>query len=196
MANLDPLSTILSTFGLVFLAEIGDKSQLVCMTLAARYRYLPVLLGSITAFLILNTLAVLFGVGLATWIPDFVLAMLVAVLFAIFGIKSLRSIEGKDDCEAMEKPVHSIFIATFLMLFLAEMGDKTQLAVAGLAATMSPLAVWTGATLALILTSALGVMLGASLLRRIPVQRLHRISGIFFLVIAAFAAFKAFEILV
>ncbi len=195
MANLEFLTTIFSSFGLIFLAEIGDKSQLVCMTLAARHRYLPVLLGAITAFLILNTLAVVFGVGLATWIPEYVLAMVVAILFATFGIKSLRMKEDEDDCEAIEKTGHSIFISTFLMLFLAEMGDKTQLAVAGLSATLSPFAVWIGASVALIFTSALGVLLGASLLRRIPIHRLHQISGIFFLVVAAFAAFKGFEIL-
>ena len=104
MASLEPFTTILSSFGLIFLAEIGDKSQLVCMTLAAHHRYLPVLLGAITAFLILNTLAVVFGVGLAKWIPEYVLAILVAVLFAIFGINSLRMKEYVDDCETGEKP--------------------------------------------------------------------------------------------
>ncbi len=195
MANLEFLTTIFSSFGLIFLAEIGDKSQLVCMTLAARHRYLPVLLGAITALMILNTLAVVFCVGLATCIPEYVLEMVVAILFATFGIKSLRMKEDEDDCEAIEKTGHSIFISTFLMLFLAEMGDKTQLAVAGLSATLSPFAVWIGASVALIFTSALGVLLGASLLRRIPIHRLHQISGIFFLVVAAFAAFKGFEIL-
>ena len=83
-----------------------------------------------------------------------------------------------------------------MMLFLAEMGDKTQLAVAGLAATLSPFAVWVGATLALILTSALGIWLGVILLRRIPIHRLHQISGVFFLVLAALASVKVFDILI
>ena len=95
----------------------------------------------------------------------------------------------------MEKPGHGIFITTFMMLFLAEMGDKTQLAVAGLAVTLPPVAVWLGATLALIITSALGIWLGVTLLRRIPIHRLHQISGVFFLVLAAFAAAQAFGFL-
>lgn len=194
MSTLELLTTIFSTFGLIFLAEIGDKSQLVCMTLAARHRHTPVLLGAVAAFLVLNTLAVVFGAGLAQWIPDYVLAIAVAILFGVFGVKSILTTEqNNDDGEAVEKPGHGIFVTTFLMLFLAEMGDKTQLAVAALAVTLPPFAVWLGATLALITTSALGIWLGVTLLRRIPIHRLHQISGVFFLVLAAFAAIQAFD---
>lgn len=194
-STVDSLLAIFSTFGLIFLAEIGDKSQLVCMTLAARYRHTPVLLGSIAAFLVLNTLAVAFGAGLAEWIPDYILASAVAILFGVFGVKLLLTREEDEDVEAVEKSDHGIFVTTFLMLFLAEMGDKTQLAVAGLAATLSPVAVWVGSTLALIATSALGIWLGITLLRRIPIIRLHQASGIFFLLISAYSATKVYEIL-
>ncbi|MFZ1538525.1 MAG: TMEM165/GDT1 family protein [Chromatiaceae bacterium] len=193
MSALETLTAIVSTFGLIFLAEIGDKSQLVCMTLAARHRHLPVLLGAIAAFLILNTLAVVFGAGLAQWLPERILAGAVALLFGAFGIKSLLTQEEVgEDGEVEEKPGHGIFATTFLMLLLAEMGDKTQIAIAGLASTLPALAVWVGATLALIITSALGVWLGVTLLRRIPIHRLHQISGVFFLVLAAFAATRVF----
>ena len=193
MSALETLTAIFSTFGLIFLAEIGDKSQLVCMTLAARHRHLPVLLGAIAAFLILNTLAVVFGAGLAQWIPERILAGAVALLFGAFGIKSLLTQEEVgEDGEVEEKPGHGIFATTFLMLLLAEMGDKTQIAIAGLASTLPALAVWIGATLALITTSALGVWLGVTLLRRIPIHRLHQVSGVFFLVLAAFAAARVF----
>jgi Ca2+/H+ antiporter, TMEM165/GDT1 family len=193
MSALEALTAIFSTFGLIFLAEIGDKSQLVCMTLAARHRHLPVLLGAIAAFIILNTLAVVFGAGLAQWLPEKVLAGAVALLFGAFGIKSLLTQEeAAEDGEVEEKPGHGIFATTFLMLLLAEMGDKTQIAIAGLASTQPALAVWIGATLALITTSALGVWLGVTLLRRIPIHRLHQVSGVFFLVLAAFAATRVF----
>jgi len=164
------------------------------MTLAARHRHPPVLLGAVVAFILLNSLAVIFGAGLAQWIPEKVLAAAVAVLFGLFGIKSLLTREEEDDPdgEVEEKPGHGIFFTTFTMLFLAEMGDKTQLAVAGLAVTLPPAAVWIGATLALITTSALGVWLGVTLLRRIPIHRLHQISGVFFLALAAFAAAQLF----
>lgn len=180
-------------FGLVFLAEMGDKSQLVCMALAARHRHWPVLAGATAAFGVLNTLAVVFGAGLSHWVPERILAGAVAVLFAVFGILALRAEEKDDDEEVMERSGHGIFVTAFLMIFLAEMGDKTQIAVAGMASTLPAILVWTGATLALFATSALGVVAGRKILRRIPLHRLHQISGIFFLILAAFALTKVFQ---
>ena len=81
---------------------------------------------------------------------------------------------------------------TFGLICLAEMGDKTQLAVAGMAGTFPPVPVWIGATLALGTTSALGIFVGRKLLRRIPLRRLHQVNGVFFLTLAAFAVTKIF----
>ena len=83
-------------------------------------------------------------------------------------------------------------LATFLMILLAELGDKTQLAVAGLASNLNALSVWIGATFALALTSALGVTIGCRLLRAVPLKRLHQASGVLFLVLAALALTKVF----
>ncbi|MBF0163742.1 MAG: TMEM165/GDT1 family protein [Magnetococcales bacterium] len=186
------LTTIFTSFGLIFLAELGDKTQLVCMTLAARHRPKPVLFGAIAAFIVLNVLAVVFGAGLAKIVPERILAGLVGALFAIFGILSLRakSDEGTDE-EVAEKSGHGIFVTTFLMIFLAEMGDKTQLSVAGLASTLPLVPVWIGSTLALSASSLMGVVAGRTLLTRIPMHRLHQISGAFFLILAAVAFYEA-----
>lgn len=186
------LTAVTTPFGLVFLAELGDKSQLVCMTLAARHRHWPVLIGAAAAFLLLNTLAVVFGAGLSHWVPERVVAAAVAILFAVFGILSLMAKEEDGDEDIVEGSGHGIFATTFLMIFLAEMGDKTQIAVAGMASTLPVIPVWIGATLALFTTSALGVVAGRKLLTRIPLHRLHQISGIFFLILAAFALTKVF----
>ena len=149
-----------TTFLLVGLAEFGDKSQLVCMTLAARHRGLPVVIGAILAFAILNLLAVLFGAAVAAWLPEWLVTLAVAVLFAIFGISALRYKEEDDDDKVEEMPGHGIVATTFLLIFLAEFGDKTQLAVAGLGSTSEPVAVWAGATVALATTAALGGFAG------------------------------------
>ncbi|MEJ2528971.1 MAG: TMEM165/GDT1 family protein, partial [Gammaproteobacteria bacterium] len=66
----EQLSITVSTFTLISLAEIGDKSQLVCITLASRHRHWPILLGAATAFALLNFVAVVFGAGIATWVPE------------------------------------------------------------------------------------------------------------------------------
>lgn len=182
----------LATFGVILLAEMGDKSQLVCMTLAARHRSQPVLAGAVAAFVLLNTLAVLFGATLAQWIPQRVLAGVVALLFGVYGVLALRNSQAaEEDEEIVQRRRRGIFATTFLLLVLAEMGDKTQLAVAGMAGTLPPVPVWVGATLALITTSALGVLVGCKLLRLIPIHRLHQVSGLLFLILAGVAGVRA-----
>ena len=187
----ESLSASVSAFTLIALAEIGDKSQLVCMTLAARHRHWPVLLGAVVAFSVLNALAVLFGAAVATWVPEPLMAGIVAVLFAVFGIQSLLSEADDESQEVEEKPGHGIFVTTLLLLLVAEFGDKTQIAVAGLAGTMAPLAVWLGASAALIMVSALGVWAGRTILQRLPLVWLHRLSGGVFLFFAIIAAWHA-----
>src|SRR5512145_2656687 len=119
------LSSAGTTFLLIALAEFGDKSQLVCMTLAARHRGLPVILGAVAAFAFLNALAVLFGAAVAAWLPEWVVTVAVAVLFTIFGVSALRYRDEDEDEDVEEKPGHGVFATTFLLIFLAEFGDKT-----------------------------------------------------------------------
>jgi len=190
----ESISVALSTFALIALAEIGDKSQLVCMTLATRHRYWPVLLGATTAFVILNALAVLFGASIAAWVPERVMAGIVALMFAVFGVHALLNQEDEDSEEVMEKPGHGIFITTLLLILVAEFGDKTQIAVAGLAGSMDPVPVWVGATIALVMVSALGIWAGRTVLQRLPLHWLHRAGGGIFLVFAAMAVWRAFTL--
>ena len=157
-----------ATFLLIALAEFGDKSQLVCMTLAARHRGLPVILGAVTAFGILNLLAVLFGAAVAAWLPEWLITLAVAVLFAAFGISALRYQAEIEDESVEEKAGHSV-------------------AVAGMGSTINTAAVWLGATLALTFTSVLAVIAGRNFLHRLPLLWIHRISGAFFLLLAGLA---------
>ena len=190
------LSSASATFLLIALAEFGDKSQLVCMTLAARHRGLPVVLGAVVAFAILNLLAVLFGAAVAAWLPEWIVTAAVGTLFAVFGISALRYKEEDEDEEIEEKPGHNVFATTFLLIFLAEFGDKTQIAVAGMGSTANAFAVWSGATLALASTSVLGVIAGQKLLHRLPLVWIHRISGVFFLLLALLAAARLIQNLI
>jgi len=194
MLAVESLSISLSTFTLIALAEIGDKSQLVCMTLAARHRHWPVILGAAVAFFVLNTLAVLFGAAVSAWIPARVTAGLVAILFGAFGIHALRIQEEDSSDDVVERPGHSIFFTTLLLIFVAEFGDKTQIAVAGLASSMSPFPVWLGATIALVLVSVLGVWFGRTVLQRFPLLWLHRLSGVIFVLFALLAAWRALSL--
>lgn len=179
-----------SSFSLIGLAEIGDKSQLVCMALAIRYRAWPVLLGAVIAFALLNLAAVLFGAAVAHWLPENIVTIVVGLLFLLFGFHALRS-HGEDEDEVVEeKGSHGIFFSTFLLIILAEFGDKTQIAVAGLASTADIVAVWLGATLALAVTSGLGILAGRTILQRVSVNLLHRLSGSLFILFGLAALFS------
>ncbi len=181
-----------ASFLLIFAAEIGDKSQLVCMALAARYRALPVMLGSALAFVMLNTLAVVFGTTIANWLPEIYVFAAVAILFAAFGVHALRIEDNDSDVKVAIRSQGSILAGTFALITVAEFGDKTQLAVVALSSTSPPIAVWLGSTLALITTSALGVWAGRTILQRMPIAMLHRISGVIFISLAVFAAYKTY----
>ena len=187
----ESLSISLSTFILIAMAELGDKSQLVCMTLAARHRHWPVILGATAAFFVLNALAVLFGAGVAAWIPERVTAGLVALLFGAFGIHALYKQGDSESEDMVERSGHGIFLTTLLLILVAEFGDKTQIAVAGLAGSLAPLPVWLGATAALVMVSVLGVWAGRTVLQHLPLLWLHRISGGVFLLFALLAAWRA-----
>ena len=178
-------SSYLLTFSVIFLAEMGDKSQLVCMTLASRHKARPVALGSIAAFGLLNLLAVTVGTSLTHVIPQHWLTLIAAGLFATFGLQALLSKEDTEESsDNNPKTGRSIFITAFMMIFLAELGDKTQLAVITMGATYSPVCVWLSATLALSATSLIGIYAGRKFLSRINIEWLHRINGIFFIVLA------------
>ncbi len=189
------LSSAGATFLLIALAEIGDKSQLVCMTLAARHRGAPVVLGAVAAFALLNLLAVLFGAAVAAWLPEWLVTLAVAMLFAAFGISALRYEAEEDGDDIEEKPGHGIFATTFLMIFLAEFGDKTQIAVAGMGSTADAAATWAGATLALTATSLVAVLAGRRWLKRLPLHWIHRVSGGFFLLLAGLATWHLLRLI-
>ncbi|MEN9359714.1 MAG: hypothetical protein RL095_1249 [Verrucomicrobiota bacterium] len=181
---------------LVFVAEFGDKSQLVSMSLATRHRPWPVFFGASCAFALLNALAVAFGEAATRAVPKGWIALLCALLFAFFAWKSFAaSAEEEEEESPAEKPGHSIFGTAFLMIFLAEFGDRTQIAAAACAPQHNSWLVWGGCTLGLAANTALGVWAGARLLKRIPMKVVHRISGLLFAVfalVALLAAWRAF----
>jgi putative Ca2+/H+ antiporter (TMEM165/GDT1 family) len=193
MDDAQAILTAATSFALILAAEMGDKSQLVCMALAAKHRPVPVVLGALASFALLNALAVVFGKAIANWFPEYVIAAVVALLFIVFGIQALRTTVEEPHEEFKEKSGHGIFFTTFFLITFAEFGDKTQLAVVALSSTSSPVGVWLGSTLALGTTSALGVLAGRKLLQKIPLELLHKIGGIIFLMLSGVAVVKSYQ---
>ena len=187
------MATIASAFAVLFLAELGDKTQLVAMALAHRHRAGPVLAGICAAFLVLNLLAVAVGAALYEMVPEWAVLLFAGALFLAFGVHIWRA--GEEEEEAAEEVAATgwwrVAAASFGLIFVAELGDKTQLAlVAMVAATGETRAVMVGGTLALWAVSVLGVAVGATLLRRLPAQWVHRAAALLFFAFGAWALIR------
>jgi putative Ca2+/H+ antiporter (TMEM165/GDT1 family) len=175
-------AVLISTFSLLFVAEMGDKTQLMAMTLAHRYSALPVLIGTFLAFLVLNLAAVLVGEGLSMYVPREAVLGAAAALFLIFAYHSWRDTDDDGNNIAAAK-TSLVWLTSFSLIFVAELGDKTQLAMVAMAAQSGELlSVFIGGTLALWMVSLLGVVLGRTLLRRISKRRVQRAAALLFLV--------------
>ncbi len=169
------LAAMTSAFVLLFLAELGDKTQLMTMTLAHRYPVRPVIAGVFSAFLVLNLLAVGVGAALYRYVPTELVLIAAGLLFLFFAWRAWREADGAEEEAGAALDGRGAFLASFTLTFVAELGDKTQLALVALAASSG--AVWSvfvGGTLALWAVSAIGIALGATLLRRMPRHWMHR----------------------
>ena len=188
------IEPFVKVFLLVFLAEFGDKSQLVCMTLSARYRATPVLVGSVLAFSVLNALAAVFGAALSAYLPQALIFFTVGLLFFVFGVQSFMA--GDDEGEERVTVGKHLVVSVFVLIFLAELGDKTQLAIAGMAAVEQAWVVWLAGTVALGLTTVIGIGCGRVLLTRVPIALIHRGAGMLFMVFAGIAFFQLYQSLI
>ncbi|MDF1555377.1 MAG: TMEM165/GDT1 family protein [Deferrisomatales bacterium] len=184
-------TVFLSVFGLIFVAELGDKTQLAAMALATRYPWRPVLLGIAAAFVALNLAAVVVGKVLFLVLPLSWIQLASAGLFLFFGVATLRAANSDTEETAGERSRNPL-LGSFLLILLAELGDKTQLATASLAAQYdAPVAVFAGSTLALWSVSLLAVLVGARLTRYVPMAVVHRVAGVLFLGFAGLALYQA-----
>ena len=161
------------------------------MVFAARYRAIPVIIGAILAFLLLNTLAVIFGAAITQLVPQIYIYITVTVLFTVFAFHTLQMKDDSEDESVVIKSNRHLILSTFLLITVAEFGDKTQLAVVALSSSNLPIAVWLGSTLALMTTSILGIWLGRTILQKISLTLLHKISGLFFLLLATISGYKS-----
>lgn len=181
--------------GLVFVAELGDKTQLVALGFGARHRIGPVLVGMAIAYAVANLLAVVVGGLLGAALPTRAIGLVGGVLFLGFAVWSLRN--GADDDSAdggadggaeaaaddsavvgvePSRPGRAVVVSVAVAVFVAELGDKTQLATATLAAQGPPVAVWIGATIGIIAAGAVGVVVGRLIGARLP-ERVTRIGS-------------------
>lgn len=153
-------------FGVVFVAELGDKTQLVALSLATRHRLVTVLVGIAIAYAITNGISVIIGGLLGAALPTTAIALIGGVLFLGFAVWTLRGDDDSDDVTGIAG--RSAFMSIVMAMVIAELGDKTMLATATLAAREAPLATWLGATLGITASGALAVLVGRALGTRLP----------------------------
>lgn len=179
-----------TTFGLIFLAELGDKTQLAVLTQSCKYRCpWAVFLGASLALTVVTALGVAGGQIVGRVVPERVVEGAAAIMFVLMGYlmaqEARRAGDEKDDPLCQESGGRGsqwrAFISTFWLLCAAEMGDKTQLAVLGLASRGgNSLPVFAGGVAALALVTAAGVVGGQGLRRFIPRRTLLWLSSIAF----------------
>lgn len=164
------MEAFLVSTGLVALAEIGDKTQLLALLLAARYRMpVPIVLGILVATLANHALAALGGNWLATVVGEDAVRWIVGLSFLAMAGWAL--FPDRLESHALRRGTLGIFGTALVSFFLVEMGDKTQLATIGLAAHYaSVLPVVAGTTLGMMLANVPAVYLGERVLRRVPLK--------------------------
>ncbi len=171
----------LAAFVSVFVAEFGDKTQLVSLSMASRYPPMQVLAGAMVALAVVLGLAVGVGGLVAAYIPDVVIAIVSGVFFIIMGLFTLAR---REDNEPEQRPGKAGFYQTLVLVFLAEMGDKTQMAAMLLSANFGrPLEVFAGAMVAMFLNHALAIFLGRRYFSRINPKLLKQGTAFLFMII-------------
>jgi len=177
------LEAFLVSTGVVALAEMGDKTQLLALMLAARYRRpVPIVLGIAVATLANHALAAVLGAWVATLVAADVMRWILALSFVAMGAWLLVP-DGASDFSGKGSRL-GIFGTTLLAFFLVEIGDKTQLATVALAARYSSVTVVVaGTTVGMLLANVPAVYLGDRLLRRVPLRLLQRVAAAAFAIL-------------
>jgi Ca2+/H+ antiporter, TMEM165/GDT1 family len=177
------VDSLLAALGLVFVAEMGDKTQLVALGFGARYRLAPVLTGVVVAYIATNLLSVVVGGLLGATFPTRAIGLVGGVLFLGFAAWTLLHHDEDEEDEDTDEGSGAtgtrdrhVVLSVATAMFVAELGDKTMLATATLAAQGSPVLVWIGATIGIILAGAVGVLLGRWFGARLP-ERVTRIGS-------------------
>ena len=174
------VSALLVAAALVFVAELGDKSQLLVLSLSARFRPLPVLLGFAIAEGGANVLSVAAGGALGAALPEAPLRIGGGVLFVAFAWRAWHDDDDDDDAVGEVRPGH-VVRSVAAMMFVAELGDKTMLTTATLAAQQNPVLTWVGATLGIVACGALAVVVGNAIGERVPRRTTRIVSSLLFL---------------
>ncbi len=182
------MGSLLAALGLVFVAELGDKTQLVALGFGARHRLGPVLAGVTLAYAVTNLVSVVVGGAAGAALPTRAIGIAGGLLFLGFAAWTVRSRPAGErgaEPDARTAPGaagRSVVLSVAGAMVVAELGDKTMLATATLAARGDPVLVWIGATAGIVAAGALGVVVGRALGARLPARATRIGSAVLFAV--------------
>ena len=171
----------------IFIAEMGDKTQLLLVAMAGKYKIPHILTGTWLATVVLNLMAVGVGAALSNYLDMRIIKLVAGAAFFWFALAALQSDDGEEEQQEMKHNIGPVF-AIFLSFFVGELGDKTQLSAITLAANytdyslMNAFYIFLGCTLGLILADLIGLVAGVVLKSKIPSGILNIISFIIFAV--------------
>lgn len=181
-----------------FIAEMGDKTQLMLIALTSKYKLRDIILGTAAAILVLNGLAVLAGGLVSEFIPDWLIKTTAALAFLYF---AASTIAGDDDDEGEEEGKSKIKfapLAVFCTFFVAELGDKTQLTTITFGANEgmgAALIVWLGSSLGLFAADILGMLVGYLLKSKMPEGLLNTLAFAIFSVFGVYTLYQGLKLI-
>ena len=185
------MSALWLSIGVIFLAELGDKSQLMALAFASRFRARDVLIGITVATAIVHAASVLIGHVAGNALPTSVVNIVAGVAFLLFAIWTMRGDTLNDDeSKKARRTKGAAIIAVSSAFFLAELGDKTMLATITLAADRNVWGVWIGSTVGMVAADALAILAGSQLARMMPERIIKIVASVLFV---AFGLILIFE---
>jgi putative Ca2+/H+ antiporter (TMEM165/GDT1 family) len=189
------MDALLTSTAVVALAEIGDKTQLLAIVLATRFRKpIPIVAGILAATLVNHLLAALLGSEAASFLDGVWFHYLVATSFIGMGLWTL--VPDKVDDKGLKPARHGVFLTTLVSFFFVEMGDKTQLATIALGARFhDAIAVAAGTTLGMMLVNVPAVLLGNELIKRVPLRLVRIAAALLFIAIGAWLLLETADLI-
>jgi putative Ca2+/H+ antiporter (TMEM165/GDT1 family) len=187
------LAALLLSFAVIFVAEMGDKTQLVAMMFALRYRWWVVLAAITAATTAVHVLSVAIGHYLGAALPTHLLGIIAGVMFVFFGLWTLRGDKLSDEeASRTDKATAPAFFVVFSAFLLAELGDKTMLATITLAADHDWVGVWIGSTLGMVVADGLAIIVGAVAGKHLPERLIQITAAALFLLFGAYMLLENF----
>ena len=181
-----------------FIAEMGDKTQLMLIALTSKYKLRDIILGTATAILVLNGLAVLAGGLVSEFIPDWLIKTIAALAFLYFATSTVTGDDDDEEEEGGKSKIKFAPLAVFFTFFVAELGDKTQLTAITFGANegMSvAFIVWIGCSLGLFAADILGMLVGYLLKSKTPDGLLNTLAFVIFSVFGVYTLYQGLKLI-